>query len=186
MKFYCLNMKHRSDRLELASDEFKKHLLHVERFEAIEHQSRIVSFNLSMVAILKESVSGVTIFEDDVLFVNDQFHVHYYNAPKDWDLLYFGGNVLEDLQHHSGVWWRCLHTWTTHAVSYSQMVVDYILANFDPHGGIVFDDYLKNEIQPKFRAYICKPYVCIQRESFSDLWQQNAYYNLLETQNKLK
>ena len=95
MKFYCLNLKHRSDRWELASAEFKKHLLHVERFEAIEHENRVLSFNLSMVAILKQSVNGVTIFEDDVLFVNDQFHLHYYSAPKDWDLLYYGGNFLE-------------------------------------------------------------------------------------------
>jgi len=185
MKGICLNLDHRKDRWHHAQNEFILQGLQVERFSAIEHENPLTSFNLSQKAILESITENTLVFEDDVLFVSHRFKEVLSTVPDDWDMLYFGGNVLESLQHVSGHWWRCLHTWTTHAVAYTPKAAKYISERFDPYGPFVYDDFLKNQIQPELKCYICKPFICVQRESYSDLWKQNAFYQLLETQNKL-
>jgi GR25 family glycosyltransferase involved in LPS biosynthesis len=71
MRAVCLNLATRNDRWKLAEKEFKQQDIDVERFYAIEHNDRFLSFNLSQQAILKTITEKTAVFEDDVVFVND-------------------------------------------------------------------------------------------------------------------
>lgn len=185
MKAICLSLASRNDRWELAEKEFKQQGINVERFYAIEHQDRFLSFNLSQQAILKSITENTIVFEDDVKFVNDMLKHVIVTAPKDWDMLYLSGHVLRPLKHAEEHWWRCKHTHTTHSVIYTTQAAKYILDRFDPYTSGIYDDFLLREIQPKLKVYICRPFVTTQRPGFSDLWQTETDYGILHTQSKL-
>lgn len=181
-----MNLDKRKDRWEQATTEFKKQGLTVDRFAVIEDENPLLSFNLSQQAILQSITENTIVFEDDVQFLNSNLQKYIDAAPADWDVLYFGGNVTELLTKENDYWWRCKGTWTTHAVAYTPKAAQYILQRFKPFSSLVYDDFLKLEIQPVLKAYICKPFICVQRPSFSDMWQVQAEYQLQGTEINLQ
>lgn len=186
MRMVCLSLASRNDRWQLAEKQFKEKGLNVERFYAIERIDRFLSFNLSMQAILQTITENTIVFEDDVLFVNDMMNHVICTAPEGWDILYLSGHILQPLKHVQDHWWRCKHTHTTHSVIYTPQAAKYILERFDPMKSGIYDDFLLREIQPKLKAYICKPFVTTQRPGYSDLWQTDTDYGILHTQSKLQ
>jgi len=185
MRAVCLSLASRNDRWKLAEKEFKQQGIDVERFYAIEHIDRFLSFNLSQQAILKTITGNTVVFEDDVVFINDMYKHIIKTAPADWDMLYLSGHVLRPLKHVEEHWWRCKHTHTTHSVIYTPQAAKYILERFDPMKSGIYDDFLLREIQPNLKAYICKPFVTTQRPGYSDLWQTETDYGIHHTQSKL-
>ena len=184
MKAICLNLNKRTDRWDRVQKEFESKSLVVERFAVIEDANPFRSFNISQQAILKTITEDTIVFEDDVIFVSDKLNEVLETAPEGWDMLYLGGNVLDNLKHYSGHWWRCIETHTTHAVIYTPKAAEYILQRFNPDG-IIYDEFLRSDIQPKLNSYICKPFICSQRPDYSDLWQTQADYGIMHTQSKL-
>ncbi len=78
-KAYCINLERRPDRWELASNEFSKHSLTVERFSAIDWKDFKISYpsdnanngcTLSNYFLIERAkllgLDTVMIFEDDV------------------------------------------------------------------------------------------------------------------------
>jgi glycosyl transferase family 25 len=185
MKALCLNLDSRPDRWELAQKEFKQQGLNVERFAAVHHEDKFISFNLSMVAILKTITENTIVFEDDVKFVNNNLQEVLSTVPDGWDMLYLSGHVLAPLKHVKDHWWRCKETHTTHSVIYTPKAANYILGRYDPYKHGIYDDWLLRVIQPLLKCYICKPYITTQRPGFSDLWQTETDYGILHTQSKL-
>lgn len=179
MKYICLNLKSRPDRWQNAQAEFDKYGLNVQRFEAIEHEQPYISFNLSMHAIISQINEPTVVFEDDVVLLGE-----LPESPPKWDILYYGGNVRGNLTVNDGEWWRCVNTWTTHAIAYTPKMAKYIAQHFDPYG-IIYDEWLRTQIQPMFDCYICKPFAAIQRSDYSDLQKSNVSYDLLATQKRL-
>lgn len=186
MKAICLNLTKRTDRWEVAQKEFAKQNLQVERFAAIEHENPFYSFNLSQKAILSTITENTLVFEDDVDFISDKLNEVLETVPEDWDMLYFGGNVTDNLKYVSGHWWRCMSTFTTHAVAYTPKAAKYILENFYPETSTIYDAYLCSEIQPLLNCYICKPFICVQKNGYSDLWKTETDYGLYHHVAKLK
>jgi GR25 family glycosyltransferase involved in LPS biosynthesis len=185
MKAVCLSLASRNDRWELAKKQFEEQGLEVERFLAIEHADRFLSFNLSQQAILKTITENTVVFEDDVVFINNMIKHIICTAPDGWDMLYLSGHVLMPLKHVQDHWWRCKHTHTTHSVIYTPQAAKYILERFDPMKSGIYDDFLLREIQPNLKVYICKPFVTTQRPGYSDLWQTDTDYGIHHTQSKL-
>jgi hypothetical protein len=179
MKYICLNLRTRPDRWERAKQQFDKYGLTVERFEAIEHDQPWISFNLSMKAIISQITEPTVVFEDDVELLSE-----LPQPPKEWDLLYYGGNVRSKVSQHDDNWWRCVNTWTTHAVAYTPKMAAYISEHFN-HESIIYDEWLRTEVQPVFNCYICKPFAAIQVADYSDLQKSNVNYDLLKTQSNL-
>jgi GR25 family glycosyltransferase involved in LPS biosynthesis len=185
MKAICLSLASRNDRWESAQKQFKEQDIEVERFLAIDHEDRFLSFNLSQQAILQSITENTIVFEDDVLFVNNMLKHIINTAPQGWDILYLSGHVLDSLKHVEDHWWRCKHTHTTHSVIYTPKAAKYILERYDPYKSGIYDDFLLREIQPNLNVYICKPFVTTQRPGYSDLWQTDTDYGILHTQSKL-
>ena len=100
MKAICLNLNKRTDRWDRVQKEFESKSLVVERFAVIEDANPFRSFNISQQAILKTITEDTIVFEDDVIFVSDKLNEVLETAPEGWDMLYLGGNVLDNLKHH--------------------------------------------------------------------------------------
>jgi GR25 family glycosyltransferase involved in LPS biosynthesis len=185
MKAICLNLDTRPDRWEQSKKEFIKQGLQVERFAAVEMKDPVLSFNASQIKILSSTTENTIVFEDDVRFINNKLNDVLKTVPDDWEILYFGGNVLQPLQHVKCHWWRCLNTWTTHAVAYTPKGAKKILGLWK-NRGVVYDEFLRLN-QSKLKAYICKPFVCDQRPDFSDLMKTKVDYSkfFIESEKKL-
>ena len=106
---YCINLAHRADRWEDVSKEFAKHLLIVERVEAVNgkevfreglnRHAGAYGLVLTNIKIFEDAISKgymkILILEDDIKFaedVNEKFWKKMQYLPDDWNMLYLGGN----------------------------------------------------------------------------------------------
>ena len=106
---YCINLPESTDRWEEVSKEFAKHIIIVERFEAIngklffkEGLNRNAGFYglvLTNIKIFEDAIKKgykkILILEDDIYFtenVNEKFWNKIHYLPDDWKMLYLGGN----------------------------------------------------------------------------------------------
>jgi len=107
-KSICINLPERTDRKELAIEEFKKldrDVLFVEALKVERDHEKItkaikrgyIGLNLTIARELKiaieEGVKELTIFEDDVVFIDDVQKIYdseIKNLPEDASVLYWG------------------------------------------------------------------------------------------------
>ena len=117
MKTICLTLH----RWQEAHTELTRIGIKPDKFPAIYNEDPVKSFNQSKQKILSSITEKTLVVEDDVQFINVEFWMDIFNdAPKDFDLLYLGGNVIEpNNKRVSEYWWQCTDTWTTHAIIYS-------------------------------------------------------------------
>lgn len=171
-KIFCLNLDSRTDRWEESKSEFEKVGWTVKRISGVEG-----NFNQAYYGALKEAskYKSSLILEDDVEFIKyDHFNDAFSQLPKNWDLFALGysllsvhkGKVSENI-------YRYENGWATHAIAYRKPLVDWMLKEFRFEDGIVFDEWIRLKVLPKFNCYMINPMACIQRASFSDI--RNRY-----------
>ena len=182
MKTICLTLH----RWQEAHTELTRIGIKPDKFPAIYNEDPVKSFNQSKQKILSSITEKTLVVEDDVQFINVEFWMDIFNdAPKDFDLLYLGGNVIEpNNKRVSEYWWQCTDTWTTHAIIYSFAGAKKILELWD--GELIYDEFLRRN-QPRLKAFICKPFLAVQRPGYSSLQNQMVNYSHIfeEAQNKL-
>jgi len=182
MKTICLTLH----RWQEAHTELTRIGIKPDKFPAIYNEDPVKSFNQSKQKILSSITEKTLVVEDDVQFINVEFWMDIFNdAPKDFDLLYLGGNVIEpNNKRVSEYWWQCTDTWTTHAIIYSFEGAKKILELWD--GELIYDEFLRRN-QPRLKAFICKPFLAVQRPGYSSLQNQMVNYSHIfeEAQNKL-
>lgn len=183
-KVYCINLDDRTDRWEECQEEFKKLKWPVERFRGF------APVNLAYISCIKQASEGSSlILEDDVTFFDLSHLDEALSAlPEDWDLVSFGANL--PLYHHRKVsnhLYVYENGWATHAVGYSSKMAKWMVDNFDPMGGLIYDEWMRLYVLPKFKCFIVKPMVATQRASFSDIRGRFVDYTqvFLDSQNKL-
>ena len=169
MKIYCINLDRRTDRWEESKAEFEKWNLNVERFPAIDGgvAGAATAFNKSQYAVLKKAVKldKALILEDDVVFTND------FSSLIECDLFALGATVNK--AKHDGKGYRYIDGWATQAMVYNKKLMKWILDNFDPLCGTIYDEWLRVNVLPKFECYVAHPLIAWQRPSFSDI--RNGY-----------
>ena len=182
MKTICLTLH----RWQEAHTELTRIGIKPDKFPAIYNEDPVKSFNQSKQKILSSITEKTLVVEDDVQFINVEFWTDIFNdQPKDFDLLYLGGNVIEpNNKRVSEYWWQCTDTWTTHAIIYSFEGAKKILELWD--GELIYDEFLRRN-QPRLKAFICKPFLAVQRPGYSSLQNQMVNYSHIfeEAQNKL-
>lgn len=187
MKAIYLNLDHRKDRKRRAEKQFRENIpfLQVDRFSAIEHKSPHHSFIQSQKAILQSITETTIVFEDDVQFVNmDKWDKVINSIPEDFDLAYLGGNPQRELTHRvNDYWWRAFDVWTTHAVIYTKEGAAKILSMFEDDE--MYDNWLGRVGLYCINGYICKPFLCTQAPSYSDIWGHHVDYTQIINENKL-
>ena len=197
-RVFCINLERRPDRRNLAKQEFEKINLDFDFFPGVdghllEAKGKIkngaIGCVLSHLELFKhiKSLEGEVfmITEDDVVF-GPSFIENYRNysqrVPKDWHLLYFGGNhtnsVLNIIDRNVH---RLQNTYTTHCYLVKKSCIDILISEIDT------DDIFNHEadvhlasIQKKFPCYGFTPALAWQRDGFSDIEMKNVDYKHLK------
>ena len=181
-----MNLDKRTDRWESVSGECLRVGLEVDRFRAVTEDecggNRFLAYNHTYHGILTKyrGRGKVLVLEDDVWF-KDLSHGPraVSELPGDWDVLYLGANVNGTRQQwYSSSLRRIKNSLTTHAVAYSEKMVDYIVENFNPDTFPIYDEWLRVNVQEQFNCFIVAPMIAWQKPGYSDLWQTKADYTL--------
>lgn len=200
-KVYLINLDKRTDRLEKFNEQVEKYDLgEYERISAIdgntldlnEHNTNLKAGELGLILtnllIIKEAknknYNSILILEDDCCFTDEVINIQNYFdfLPKDWDLLYMGGNhnthmnvvppiVLNDkvCKLHS--------TYTTHFVGMKSTVFAHIEIIINKKNQPL--DVLYTTLQKIFNAYSFYPAIAKQIVDFSDIQNTITDYNWL-------
>jgi len=199
-KIYCINLDRREDRWIECENEFRKQNIKVERFSGVDGNPNNIISSLSDGAIgctlshLKavglsylQGLKNVLILEDDVEFIenlNSNFNEYINQVPKDWGLLYFGGNHNnESLNKITENVSLVTNTYTTHAYAInSKLFIDLITIFAGINSTYDACDVLLTSIQKKYKnSYVFQPHLAWQRNSYSDVLNVEADYSFLKT-----
>jgi GR25 family glycosyltransferase involved in LPS biosynthesis len=194
-KIYCINLDKRLDRWNEAQEQFKKHNLDVERFPAIlgnpeNIPTKIIPGHVGCVlshynVVKKADESGfnqILILEDDVVFCEDlqeKFNQFIKQVPKDWDMLYFGGNHnSEPLEKITDNVYKIHKTYTTHAYAIRKPIYKVVMKMFPK---LQFEvDVMYSMLQNSFNCYVFRPHLAWQQDGYSDILNKNVNYDFLK------
>jgi hypothetical protein len=184
---YVINLDHRKDRWEDVIKELERVKIYATRFSGFNNGWK--GCRDSHIAILNKSQDevAVTIFEDDVLFIEDIEYVSeaILQLPKDWDCLYLGGSPQQPQERYSDNLFKANNVKVSHAILWHPRpdgAVDYILNHIWSIGK--WDRYLAETIQPKFNCFMTFPMICSQRQSFSDTCRRSDASSILKNYQK--
>lgn len=184
-KVYCLSQPDRPEERQLAALEFSRIGFHVNFFDSLTDEQPLRSFCRSQHAMLKQSLedgnSSSLHLEDDCIFKDMTWLMHSLTElPADWDVVYLGANLFGDgFQGHMHKYSKHLYkinlAWTSHAIGYSRKMIEWLVNNYDPMSGAMFDNYLSNRLH-LFQSFVVNPMVAWQRPRKSDLWGKEVDY----------
>ena len=186
-KIYVLNQPERQDRRKQFVRNAAEIGLEYEFFPSIKKDSARDSFNWSHYQILKEAYRDghtmVMVIEDDCAFKSIGYFedIHIELAESDWSLAYYGVNARPYPDHREPTYYskhlRKIHAgYTTHAIGYTRNAIEAILWAYAPETGEMYDAFLDRLILPSIGAYVTIPFLCVQKPSFSDLWNRTVDY----------
>jgi hypothetical protein len=196
-KIVCISLRGREHRRALANQEFIKAGIadQVEWLIVEPHPDPKAGFSQSQFRALQMCAGHEhsLIFEDDVrLTGNISLDDIFSELPSTFRACWLGGNV-RSLNHNrvSRHLWRCLDTWTTHAVIYSRAGVDAVLSNYEAPDVIerddqIFDEWLRVNFQPGGECYICRPFFAVQSEGWSDIENRPTYYGPMWRRSEIR
>jgi hypothetical protein len=188
-KGYYINLDRREDRKIQFETEMEKYNLKdfFERFSGIDsinepdpinkhYYCAQTFFNLYK-KIYDEGYENVVIFEDDAYFYNDVNQlpgsVLVENALdeiqnfSDWQMIYFGGHPIREVDVVSKTLLRSPTILTSHAVGYKRSVIKRILDEYHPFVDCALDGWLGQ--RHDIVKYLVNPIAMPQREGKSDL-----------------
>jgi GR25 family glycosyltransferase involved in LPS biosynthesis len=209
-KIYCINLDRRTDRWEECQKIFTKLGLEVERFSAIDGKQLTLPHGsvynaeiagaMSHTNVLKyakeKGYKNILILEDDVEFhpdTNKLFDEFSKQLPKDWEMVFFGGNhvggaipVSENIQ-------RLFGSYAIHAYGIREDVYDIIIKFMSDKIDMVFNnqntkytpsvaaDYFMAQLHKTLNVYGFKtPHLAWQRTDFSDIQGAIMNYDFLK------
>ncbi len=157
-----------------------------ERFSAYSEPSAVIGNARSHYECLQ--TGSDLIFEDDIYFesfAKEIFKRAVEQLPKDWDILYLGGNIIEPIYRVSENLFRCTAAWGSNGILYSDKGRQHILNCYNPMAAnfIIYDEWLRKRSQQELQAYICSPIIQWTYGGFSDVNQAEANYENLMRAN---
>jgi hypothetical protein len=209
-KSYCINLDRRPDRWEEnCLPQFNKLGLEVERFSATDGQlldlnhdkpykGELAGSMSHLNAIKKAKEEGIDklfLLEDDVVFadnVNDSFSKLINNVPKDWDILFFGGNHIGGFQPISQGVVKLGRSYAIHACGISSKAYDIMITHLENKINNVLDnkdkrftpsvaaDYFLADLHKVLNVYCFRPHLAWQLDGYSDIQHSNVNYNFLK------
>jgi GR25 family glycosyltransferase involved in LPS biosynthesis len=186
-----INLDSRTDRLRESRKEFEKLGINPIRVPGVvfhgtdnPQYNAIMGCTLSHIYCLRmarDRKCNILIFEDDVKFVN------YYNSiipnalhelnELDWDMMYFGANILQPFHQVSNYLAKLTWAQSTHAYSVRYEFIDTLLSIIPTNQICPLDLIYTNLVVPKYNCYITAPQmVAVQRDSYSDIEGTMANY----------
>ena len=194
---FCINLNRRKDRWSETVTELRKWDLFndVNRYLGIDghkltYDKKKLRVNPGELGLLKTHIKllqlsktkkykNILIIEDDIEITKEIKNLDKYmsSVPKDWDILYFGGNHNlhegEKLDKINDNIIKCSRTYTTHCIVLRNTIYDKCLNLIKDCEKPV--DVYYSDLQKELNAYSFYPNIALQRESFSDI--QNKVEN---------
>lgn len=195
---YCINLSHRTDRLENFTKEVQKYDLgEFERFDAVNGEEVNVNSRLlkgeigiiqSVIELMEDAIDSkydeILVIEDDCVFNSNITHVDEFlsQVPKDYEMIYFGGNH----NTHMGTpppfpvnknVVRLHTTYAAHCISIRKNMFPIILKEISKFQEPL--DVVYQRLQSKHKIYGLNPGVATQREDFSDIQKKVVNYDWL-------
>jgi len=190
-KGYYINLDRRPDRKEEFEQEMEKYGLggFCERFPGIDaivepdyikkHYYCAQTFYNLFQKIYDEGHENVVIFEDDAYFYDEPNQLtgnelvqnaldELQNFP-DWDMVYFGGHPIREVDIVSKTLMKAPTILTLHAVGYKRNVIKRILDEYHPFVDCAIDGWLGQ--RHDIVKYLVNPIAIPQRDGKSDLDQ---------------
>lgn len=206
-KIYCINLEDRPDRWSLCVEKFKEHgIENYTRFNGVKVNGNLSSKKLGQIGcsasfynIIKDArdknYNNILILEDDFNFIASKEDVikalekAFEEIPKDWDMLYLGGNIINDfhfnpIEKYSENLFKLNSAFTTHSICFSKQSFDKILNAFPPQENWLeslmknydsIDVFFAQHFHIKNKCFIYKELLCMQEPSFSSI--ENTFYN---------
>lgn len=187
---YILNQKERTDRWDQCEDEMERvGIFRYFQFYSAEIKPEFLSFCISQHQMLSKFVQEnkegtLLILEDDCIFPNlSTLDASLQSLPEDFDFVYLGCNLKGVRPAQYSEYLSIPRTaWMSHAIGYSYKYAQYIVENYDPLKGQMFDDWLGSQLSLSPKAFVTKPMVAFQRPGKSDLWNCMTDYTSTITQ----
>ena len=192
---FFINLEHRKDRLEHATQEFKKMEINAERVAGIQPKSPAVGCTLSHIKCLelakKRDYEQVFICEDDITFTNPELFKQNLtkfvdNDTINWNVLIISGNNCPPFQKLYEYASRVFYCQCCTGYIVKKEYYDTLIANFkeglskliqNPSNKLEYacDRYwLKLQMQDYW--YIITPLTVIQYDNYSDIEQTQVTY----------
>jgi len=194
---FCINLDRRPDKWKDSLNEFEKWgIKDFERISAYDGKrldkgqygvkTSEAGLILTNMDILKSSIErgfdSILILEDD-FYLTEGFHridQLLSQVPKDWDLLYFGGNhnshkgIVKPIKVGENLV-KVHHTFATHAVAVNGKFFGEMLRKISSISSPL--DVMLTDLQKKHNAYCFSPPIAKQRAGFSDIQMKNMDYH---------
>jgi glycosyl transferase, family 25 len=185
MKAYCINLPERPERWEQFQKQ--KFPFPVERFLAIRDipgWKGCAKSHLKLMGEIKEFPCAI--FEDDCLMLDSWERVEEVmkQLPENWDMLYLGATLNEQLERYSENLFKLKNAFTTHCIIYrDSRVIDFMLkSDIDRK----IDVFITKEVHTRFNCFVTYPMIATQRAGISDIGEKSKYvtYNEIELRFK--
>lgn len=202
MNILCINLEHRTDRLEETAKEFKKLGYTFERVAAIYEKKKGLGCALSHIKCLKiakeKNYKTCMVCEDDVKFEIDKHNFelivnNFINSDADVIVLignhYTGYSMGEYIINYNDYFYQTRDTQTTTCYLVKNTYYDKLLKNFDESATLLAENYPENnycertidsvwkKLQKHDGLWICPKIYCgAQRESYSDIEKRVVDY----------
>ncbi len=186
---YYINLDRRPDRKEQFETEMEKYGLkdffkRISAEDSINESNPIKKHNYCSLTYFKlfkkiydDGYSNVVIFEDDAYFYNSPNELpgiqlvenaldELQNFP-DWEMIYFGGHPIKEVDIVSKTLMRAPTVLTTHAVGYKRKVIKKVLDTYKPFSDSAIDGWYGQ--RHDIVKYLVNPIAMPQREGKSDL-----------------
>lgn len=186
-KTVVINLDHRTDRMELAKNEFFRHGLHFTRISAVRPTTGTNHINrgalgclLSHIKILKAAartkIPNILICEDDIIFSED-FNMKVQPVLSDlkamqWDIFFFGARQMAAPQKVTDHIYRVKSALTTHCYAVNQPAYETIIAKFEELNAPT--DVLLNQSISHLKTFTAEPILAWQRMSHSDITEKHS------------
>ncbi len=146
--------------------------------------------------IKDEKFERVLILEDDVEFIKDfmeKAEIAINELPKDWDILFFGGNHTGGYRMVSEHIGRVYKTFALHCYAvngkaaadiYDNMIrfIGHVLGSNHQLTPSIAADFFMAKLHPIMNVYSVFPNISWQRESFSDIQHDVMNYDFLKNE----
>tara|TARA_B100000780_G_C21059345_1_gene425712 strand:+ start:64 stop:792 length:729 start_codon:yes stop_codon:yes gene_type:complete len=195
---YYINLDHRKDRNESTIKELRKLGIHnPHRFSAIKKDNGAIGCCMSHIEVLKSArgrgLSYVTIFEDDILFLDSKETLEkldrIVNSNISWDVIILGGNNKLPYERINEDCIKVNNCQTTTSYIVKQSYYDTLIDHWQKglHKLIETKDTSKDTskyaldqywkiLQKKDNFLLITPVNVVQRESYSDIEEMNVNY----------
>lgn len=201
-KTYLINLDRRVDRLESVTKRCDELGIVFEKVSAIDGKTEKIDiinpsyyWSSSAAALSKtflnkiieardNSIESILFLEDDVEFhpnIHEVLDMYMKDIPKDWEMIYFGGNhniETTPMSNHKHIH-ICNKTYTTHCYAIHNSVYDIIIKELS-----IFDNPVDLKfgtvIHPRGKSYVFRPHLAYQIEDYSDIIDKNVNYTFLK------